>query len=201
MDYYISVLVLIINYFLLCLCQDTGSSLRLAFRFDEELESNVLLADLNDNVEGLSMTPPLQYRFLLQPSTHHDKLEVTQTGQLYTTTSLDRDGICDKSEMICEVRVDVGIVDSTRRFEVVIVIIELVDVNDNVPTFLEDTLRLAIPENAPVGTSWVLSVAVDDDAGFNGDVHYRLMSGEGKFELRLVYFHIYAYFFPKYRLT
>ena len=135
MDYSMRMLVLIIHSCGFHFCQENNDHLELRFRVQEEVDSDYLLADLTHHVTRLHLASPLQFRFLLHPSTHHDKLMITASGRIYSTTTLDRDVICGRSEIICELRVDVGVVDTTRSFQVVVVVVELVDVNDNIPTF------------------------------------------------------------------
>ena len=43
---------------------------------------------------------------------------------------------------------------------------------------------LMIPENAPVNTTWTLPGAVDEDAGYNGELNYKVMGGAGPFYIR-----------------
>ena len=191
MDHFIRILlVFIIHSIRIIACQEGVDNLRLTFVFQEELDSNYLLANLNDSVSILSMEYPLHFRFLLQPATHHDKLMITSSGEMYTSRVLDRDVICDRSEMECDLRVDVGIVDSTRAFQAVIVIIKLQDINDNVPTFPVRTFHMTLPENAPVGTELSLPATSDPDAGSNGDVEYEISENNGTFALKYVFLNL-----------
>ncbi|XP_061536381.1 protocadherin Fat 1a isoform X3 [Phycodurus eques] len=54
------------------------------------------------------------------------------------------------------------------------VIIDVIDVNNNVPEFQQTSYRASVDENAPVGTSVVTVKAVDLDRGENGYVTYSI---------------------------
>ncbi|XP_062416661.1 protocadherin alpha-4-like isoform X14 [Pungitius pungitius] len=48
--------------------------------------------------------------------------------------------------------------------------IDVIDVNDNMPTFIKDTYSASLQENAPVGTTIIQVNATDLDDGLNGEV-------------------------------
>uniref|UniRef100_A0A3B4U4T0 Si:ch73-379j16.2 n=1 Tax=Seriola dumerili TaxID=41447 RepID=A0A3B4U4T0_SERDU len=52
--------------------------------------------------------------------------------------------------------------------------IEVLDINDNRPTFIQDIYQITIQENVPIGTSIFLMNATDPDEGANGDIEYNL---------------------------
>ncbi|XP_061684885.1 protocadherin Fat 1a isoform X4 [Syngnathoides biaculeatus] len=54
------------------------------------------------------------------------------------------------------------------------VIVDVIDVNNNVPEFQQTSYRASVDENAPVGTSVVTVKAVDLDRGENGYVTYSI---------------------------
>lgn len=51
-------------------------------------------------------------------------------------------------------------------------IINITDVNDQVPTFTQSTYHVSLPEHAPAGTELVVLSASDDDRGANGTVRF-----------------------------
>uniref|UniRef100_UPI00398F28FC protocadherin Fat 4 n=1 Tax=Pristiophorus japonicus TaxID=55135 RepID=UPI00398F28FC len=53
-------------------------------------------------------------------------------------------------------------------------LITIVDVNDQAPTFTHRSYRLSLPENSPPGTQLAILTAVDKDLGANGTVRYLL---------------------------
>ncbi|XP_067849588.1 protocadherin Fat 4 [Heptranchias perlo] len=53
-------------------------------------------------------------------------------------------------------------------------IINIIDVNDQAPTFTHGSYRISIPENSPPGTQLTIFTAVDKDLGANGTVRFLL---------------------------
>ncbi|XP_059949465.1 protocadherin beta-5 [Mesoplodon densirostris] len=56
--------------------------------------------------------------------------------------------------------------------------IEVVDINDNAPEFLQSVYEVQIPENSPLNSFVVAVSARDLDAGTNGNVAYALFQGD-----------------------
>ncbi|XP_026937209.1 protocadherin beta-5-like [Sagmatias obliquidens] len=56
--------------------------------------------------------------------------------------------------------------------------IEVVDINDNAPEFLQSVYEVQIPENSPLNSLVVAVSARDLDAGTNGNVAYALFQGD-----------------------
>ncbi|XP_036704224.1 protocadherin beta-5 [Balaenoptera musculus] len=56
--------------------------------------------------------------------------------------------------------------------------IEVVDINDNAPEFLQSVYEVQIPENSPLNSLVVTVSARDLDAGTNGNVAYALFQGD-----------------------
>uniref|UniRef100_A0A674P605 Protocadherin Fat 4 n=1 Tax=Takifugu rubripes TaxID=31033 RepID=A0A674P605_TAKRU len=51
-------------------------------------------------------------------------------------------------------------------------VINITDVNDQVPTFTQSTFHVSLVEHAPAGTELLVLSATDDDLGSNGTVHF-----------------------------
>uniref|UniRef100_A0A3Q1GCP1 Protocadherin alpha-8-like n=1 Tax=Acanthochromis polyacanthus TaxID=80966 RepID=A0A3Q1GCP1_9TELE len=56
------------------------------------------------------------------------------------------------------------------------IIIHVLDINDNIPTFTKTLYKTSITENAPLGTTVVTVTATDADEGANKDIVYLLNS-------------------------
>ncbi|XP_059372315.1 protocadherin alpha-2-like [Carassius carassius] len=52
------------------------------------------------------------------------------------------------------------------------IIVNIIDVNDNIPVFTKSLYKARIPENASIGTSVITVNARDADAGLNGEIVY-----------------------------
>jgi hypothetical protein len=113
-------------------------------------------------------------------------------GTIRTADKLDREALCRRTTEVqhtssvtvtpCIVRFDVAVRPMTH-FRIVRVRVEILDVNDNEPTFPVGSISLALPETAAPGTSLHLPVAVDADSGVNGVRNYMLTTHVDKFRL------------------
>ncbi|KAF7666879.1 hypothetical protein LDENG_00090080 [Lucifuga dentata] len=65
----------------------------------------------------------------------------------------------------------------SRRTGTATVFVEVQDVNDNRPIFLQNSYETSIRENVPQGTSILQVQATDADQGENGRVLYRILTG------------------------
>ena len=55
--------------------------------------------------------------------------------------------------------------------------VNVIDVNDNKPTFSQASYVLEVPDNAAIGTAAVTVTATDRDSGLNGQLEYAIISG------------------------
>ena len=95
-------------------------------------------------------------------------------------SGLDRE--TTPSDQLRVIAYDLG---TPPRSSSVVVTVTISDVNDNRPKFTNASYSADLPENTPLGASVVTISALDDDAGSNGTVTYRIKSGndDGKFLL------------------
>lgn len=56
-----------------------------------------------------------------------------------------------------------------------LVTVDILDVNDNTPSFPQDSYTAVIPENAPSGISVVNITASDPDEGMGGTIHFEII--------------------------
>ncbi|XP_053297977.1 protocadherin-16 [Pleuronectes platessa] len=96
-----------------------------------------------------------------------------ETGQLCTSTALDRDEGLDKFDLTVTAT-DGGGLSSVARVQV-----SVVDINDNRPTFYPVLYTVSLSAHSAPGTSVVKVTANDPDAGDNGRVTYRTVPGGG----------------------
>ncbi|KAH0618112.1 hypothetical protein JD844_017098 [Phrynosoma platyrhinos] len=102
------------------------------------------------------------------------------SGHLQTSERIDREEICGKAE-ICILKFQV-IVESTLRLYVIEV--EIIDINDNVPSFLPMGWELKISETSNPGSQFPLPEAQDPDLGTNSVQGYEL-TGSSHFFLMM----------------
>jgi len=62
-----------------------------------------------------------------------------------------------------------------QRSSRALVTIDVLDVNDNAPSFEQDSYTAVIPENAPVGISVVNITASDPDESEGGTIHFEII--------------------------
>uniref|UniRef100_A0A3Q1EDN5 Protocadherin-16 n=1 Tax=Acanthochromis polyacanthus TaxID=80966 RepID=A0A3Q1EDN5_9TELE len=96
-----------------------------------------------------------------------------ETGQLCTSTTLDRDEGLEKFDLTVTAT-DGGGLSSVARVRV-----SVVDINDNRPTFYPVLYTVSLSTHSAPGTSVVKVTANDPDAGENGRVTYRTVPGGG----------------------
>ncbi|XP_069002409.1 protocadherin-16 [Embiotoca jacksoni] len=96
-----------------------------------------------------------------------------ETGQLCTSTALDRDEGLDKFDLT------VTATDGGGLSSVASVRVYVVDINDNRPSFYPVLYTVSLSTHSAPGTSVVKVTANDPDAGDNGRVTYRTVPGGG----------------------
>ncbi|KAM6907301.1 protocadherin-16 [Xenentodon cancila] len=96
-----------------------------------------------------------------------------ETGQLCTSTALDRDDGLDKFDLTVTATDGGGLSSATR------VRVTVMDVNDNRPTFYPVLYAVSLSTHSAPGTSVVRVTANDPDVGENGRVTYRTVPGGG----------------------
>ncbi|XP_035983166.1 protocadherin gamma-A11 isoform X18 [Fundulus heteroclitus] len=103
----------------------------------------------------------------------HFRLEIKDRGQdgkipvLYLHKPLDREAA--RSHRLLLTAVDGG---KPARSGTMGIVINVLDVNDNMPVFARDLYTAELNENSPVGTTIIQVNATDQDEGLNGEVVY-----------------------------
>ncbi|VDP65111.1 unnamed protein product [Echinostoma caproni] len=176
-----SVLLLFIS-----VCVSTGESSptnphRVQFHLPDNTPANHLVGNI---LGGVSLAQPL-VRAMLNPDTW---FRVTNTGDLFTRDSLDRDTICSRLACcladFCQIQLEAYLFDSRPTPTTVRVTLFVADENDNPPTFPQLSQKdkeakwwqVSIPESAAVGTKHTLPAATDADSSRFGVHHYKLFS-------------------------
>ncbi|MFT7806101.1 cadherin-23 [Arapaima gigas] len=99
-----------------------------------------------------------------------------RNGVVRTVVGLDRE--TQASYILVIEAIDNGPAGS-RRTGTATVFVEVLDVNDNRPIFLQNSYETSILESVPRDTSVLQVQATDADQGENGKVLYRILSGNG----------------------
>ncbi|XP_057588759.1 protocadherin gamma-B5 isoform X21 [Hippopotamus amphibius kiboko] len=93
-----------------------------------------------------------------------------ESGELLVSSRLDREQICGKKPA-CALEFE-AVAENPLNFYHVNVEIE--DVNDHTPKFMQNSIELQISESTPPGTRFILEVAEDADTGLNSLQMYKL---------------------------
>ncbi|XP_076595441.1 protocadherin gamma-A11-like isoform X30 [Chaetodon auriga] len=88
-------------------------------------------------------------------------------GELVLDKELDRE---DKKEMMLLLTAFDG--GSPRRSGTVVIHVNVLDANDNVPVFSQTVYKTSLPENSPLDTLVITVSATDADEGVNGEISY-----------------------------
>uniref|UniRef100_A0A8C4SG70 Protocadherin alpha-4-like n=1 Tax=Erpetoichthys calabaricus TaxID=27687 RepID=A0A8C4SG70_ERPCA len=97
-----------------------------------------------------------------------------KTGVLFVNEIIDREILCDR-EKPCFLNVKIIV---ENPLEIHQAEIEITDINDNSPAFLDKNKSLEISESTPVGSRFTLEGAVDPDFGVNSLKSYQLSQND-----------------------
>ncbi|ELU08813.1 hypothetical protein CAPTEDRAFT_226075 [Capitella teleta] len=173
------ILVLLLQIFVL-----TRASNKISYSLYEEAPAYTYVGNV-PQASGLNSSTGLQFSILStsNPDSEYfiiDELE----GILRTRQKVDREVICPK-EVTCQLKVDVAAKSPPDVFEVVKIIVDILDENDNAPQFSETHITRSIPENTQPGRSFSIPLALDLDSPKFGVVEYREVSGSTAFLIKV----------------
>ncbi|KAK3607640.1 hypothetical protein CHS0354_010693 [Potamilus streckersoni] len=159
------------------------------FNLIEEQPPNYLVGNISMkslpylNVSMLEI-PKLRYTFMPM-SKHQSMFSINDvTGNLYTAIKIDRETVCEYLS-ICELVLTVAVKTETF-FDIITVVVNIEDINDNAPYFLNDTLTLQISEGVSINSSFQIYSAIDlDTGGKNGIQSYTIFPENYTFGLKV----------------
>ncbi|KAG8176879.1 hypothetical protein JTE90_007488 [Oedothorax gibbosus] len=142
-----------------------------SFSVQENIEQGQHVGTVSAIDRDLGNNGSLRYSLL----NANDSFQINPvTGEIFTKMTLDRESR-PKYELTAEVK-DQG---SPFRSDHAVVDIKVLDLNDNVPVFLEPVESIVeVPEEQPIGTEVVQVVAEDADENENGSVEYEIIQGK-----------------------
>ncbi|XP_017288940.1 protocadherin-10 isoform X1 [Kryptolebias marmoratus] len=140
-----------------------GARSQIRYSVPEEADRGTLVGNIAEDL-GLDLTKLASRRFQVVPSSRSPYLEVDlENGFLVVKERVDREQICRQSAS-CQLNMEVFLENPLELFRIEI---EVVDINDNPPSFPEPDLTVEISESATPGTRFPLESAFDPDVGSN----------------------------------
>ncbi|XP_064017495.1 protocadherin beta-16-like [Pogoniulus pusillus] len=166
--------------FLLCVCVWQSAAESLRYSLAEEMERDSLVGNIAQDL-GLapSQLAARKARVVSEGSQQLFRLNPS-SGVLTAKESLDREEICPQSET-CTLFFTLFL---DNPLQLIRGEVEVVDVNDNSPTFSEKEMVFEIPETTSPGSRFLLDTAQDADAGSNGLQNY-ILGSNSHFSLSL----------------
>ncbi|XP_060936158.1 protocadherin alpha-C2-like [Limanda limanda] len=156
----------------LCLCDWTAS--QISYSIFEEVNKGTVVGniakDLNVNLQELEAR---DLRIVSSYSKKYFDVNL-RTGNIFVDERIDREELCPNLEK-CLLKIQAVLNNPMTAHRVEI---NVLDVNDNPPAFIEHTYYLNISESSLTGERYLLPIAVDADIGGNSVKTYKLSQSE-----------------------
>ncbi|XP_029369051.1 protocadherin alpha-2-like [Echeneis naucrates] len=157
---------------LLCLCDRSAS--QLSYSISEEVNKGTVVGnivkDLNLNLQDLNTR---DLRIVSSYSKKYFDVNL-QNGNLFVDERIDREELCPHV-VKCSIKIQAALNNpmNVHRIEV-----NIIDINDNSPSFIEKSHVFNIPESISPGERYLLPIAEDADMGSNTVKTYKLSQNE-----------------------
>ncbi|XP_043558988.1 protocadherin-10-like isoform X2 [Chiloscyllium plagiosum] len=143
---------------------------QIRYRIPEELKHGAFVANIADDL-GLNVSKLTARRLRIVSGASTQYLEVNLgNGILFVNEKIDREQLCGLI-LTCFLHLEVVIENPLELYRIEV---EILDINDNSPTFLRKDIFLDIIESALPGIRFPLESAHDPDVGTNSVHIYRL---------------------------
>uniref|UniRef100_A0A3Q3DXA5 Protocadherin gamma-C3 n=1 Tax=Hippocampus comes TaxID=109280 RepID=A0A3Q3DXA5_HIPCM len=144
------------------------------YSIPEELKQGSVVGNLAKDLSlGLSEIFERKLRVASEAGKQYFSVDAGK-GELLVSDRIDREALCGQSaNCVLPLQVVVENPLQLHRIEV-----EIRDINDNVPRFQTQEIKIKIPESVAVGTRFPLESAEDPDVGSNSLKTYTLMKNE-----------------------
>ncbi|XP_053179579.1 protocadherin alpha-3-like [Scomber japonicus] len=158
----------------LFLCLSDSVASQLSYSISEEVNKGTVVGniakDLNINVQDLETR---DLRIVSSDSKKYFEVNL-RTGNLFVDERIDREELCP-NVVKCSLKIQAVLNNpmTAHRIEV-----NVLDINDNSPDFVERAYTLNISESSLTGERYFLPVAVDADIGSNTVKTYKLSQNE-----------------------
>ncbi|KAA0709727.1 Protocadherin alpha-C2 [Triplophysa tibetana] len=161
-------------FLLLCACALDRVLAQIRYSIPEELEHGAFVGNIAEDL-GLDVAKLSSRRFRIVSGARKPYLEVNlENGILFVNEKIDREELCEQSPA-CFLHLQVVIENPLELYRVEV---EILDVNDNAPSFPWSEFNLEITESAAPGSRFPLESAQDLDVGSNSLRSYLLSSNQ-----------------------
>ncbi|CAC5362402.1 PCDHD1 [Mytilus coruscus] len=147
---------------LLVIVVSSQSPIVLQFSVKEELDPQVIVGNVG---QKSNLSDTFTFRFI----TTYQNFEIDEnSGILNTVRKLDRETLCP-NQLLCKQHLRVTAM-SGPDVKTIVIYVDILDVNDNSPSFPVTSMARSIAENLPVNTTITLVGATDPDMGVNNSI-------------------------------
>ncbi|XP_031443180.1 protocadherin alpha-3-like isoform X3 [Clupea harengus] len=151
-----------------------GSLAQIRYSISEEQEDGAVVGNIAKDL-GVDAKTLKEREFRIVSSSSESPFRVNEnSGVLYVNGKLDREQVCERSS-ICLINLKTVL---ENPLEIHYVEVEVIDINDHAPSFVESEKRLEISESAQRGVRFQLQPARDPDGGANSVQLYKLSEND-----------------------
>ncbi|KAM9795542.1 protocadherin alpha-8-like [Neosynchiropus ocellatus] len=152
----------------------SAAAAQLRYSVSEEVTEGTVVGNIAKDL-GIDKNTLKQRKYRIVSSAAEPLFHLNPTdGILYVNRKIDREEVCERSSS-CLMNLKTVL---ENPLEVHYVVVEILDVNDHVPTFPDNETRLEISESALPGARFQLQRALDPDSGSNSVQSYKLSQNE-----------------------
>ncbi|XP_060693424.1 protocadherin beta-16-like isoform X3 [Hemiscyllium ocellatum] len=147
---------------------------QIRYLIPEELQLGAFVGNIAEDLSlDIKQLSARNLRIVAGPKKQYVDINL-DTGILIVTKTIDREEICGQS-LSCALSLDVFLENPLKLFQVTV---EILDVNDNAPSFPNTQFRLEMSERTIPGTRFPLEPAHDLDVGTNSVQTYELLPND-----------------------
>ncbi|XP_061899899.1 protocadherin beta-16-like [Entelurus aequoreus] len=167
-------------FVILCLCELSSVSGQARYSIPEEQAEGSFVGNIARDL-GLDVARLVagKARIIAKGGRQYVDLK-RDKGTLVIKERIDREELCGKTTP-CSFTFDIILENPIQLYRVTV---EVIDINDNSPSFPQHEINLKIIENALVGTRFSLDNAVDTDVGIN-DIQKYILKPSDNYKLEL----------------
>ncbi|XP_044133365.1 protocadherin-10-like [Bufo gargarizans] len=165
---------------LLLTCCLVPASSQIRYTVPEELDHGAFVGNIAEDL-GLDISKLSSRRFRIVSGSSKQHLEVNlENGILFVNEKIDREEVCE-FQPVCSLHLQVVMENPLELYRVEV---DILDINDNAPSFPWQDYVLEVTESATPGARFPLESAQDPDVGTNSLRTYKL-SPNGFFSLEV----------------